>query len=373
MKNIYAFSIRFYTLIFSTFFLTACNNTTAPNSATTEKKTIASDCLQDNFVQKLDFTKATTQNIQQNILLNGTVQANPDKVVHFESIVFGIVTKTFFSLGDKVQKGQVLAELRSAELSDLQSQLKTLEAQYKVAQVAYEATASMFEDGVASQKELTEKESALDILKAEQEKIKSNLQLYSASAEKGVFQIKAPSSGIIIDKNIAPGMQIGDASEALFTIADLSEVWVMANIYASNIRHIEENMPVEIKSLSYPDQIFKGKINAIGQILDDDAKVLKAKVVLNNADGKLKPGMLMDINVQRMRSTQALAVPTEALIFDNNTNYILVYKDACNIRLESIELIAQNNNISYFAGDVKEEEKIISKNQLLIYEQVKNF
>lgn len=350
----------------------ACQSEKNINDAA-KSNAVPSDCLSEDFTQKLDFLNPTVQNIQQNIQLTGTVEANPDRVAHFESIVSGIVTKTFFSLGDKVHKGQVLAELRSAQLSDWQSQLKSLQAQYKVAEVDYNATLSMFEDGVASQKELVEKQSALDIIKAEQEKIKSNLQLYSASDERGVFQIKAAYSGIIIDKNIAPGMQIGDATEALFTIADLSEVWVMVNVYASNIRHIEEDMPVTIKSLSYPDREFKGKINSIGQILDEDAKVLKAKVVLNNADSKLKPGMLVDVNAQRLRSTQALAIPTEALVFDNNTNYVLVYKDPCNVRIEPIQLVAQNNGTSYFEGDIKETESIVAKNQLLIFEQVKNF
>src|SRR5690554_6865686 len=251
-------------------------------------------CLEGSFKEQIEFKVADIQPVTEGIHLTGAVETNPDKVINFVSLVGGIISKTNFSLGEEVTEGQVLAELRSTELSSLESELARLESQIKVAQKNLTAIQSMYDDGISSKKDLTEAKSELAIFKSEKQKVKTNLDLFSASAEKGVFQIKAPTSGIVTAKTISPGTQISAEGEPLFTISDLSEVWIMVNIYATNVQNVATGMEVNITTLSYPDVTFKGKINAISQVLDSEAKVLKARIVLENKDLKLKPGMLVD-------------------------------------------------------------------------------
>ncbi|GIV43420.1 MAG: hypothetical protein KatS3mg035_0543 [Bacteroidia bacterium] len=323
--------------------------------------------------KKLKQTSPVKQIVTESIPLTGTVEPNPDKVIHFVSLVGGIISNTYFSLGDKVTKGQVLAELKSSQLLELQSQLKTLDAQIKVTETKLQSVQSMFDDGVASQKDLMEAQSELTILKAEREKINATLSLFSASSEKGVFLIKAPATGIITNKSIAEGQQISAEGEPLFTISDLNEVWVMINVYASNIKNIQPGMKVNIKTLSYPDEIFKGKITAISQVLDADTRVLKARVVLQNPDLKLKPGMLVDVIATKEMETQAISIPTKALIFDDNQNFVVVYKSNCDLEVRKVEILTKSNGTTFLSSGLSENEKIIIKNQLLIYEQIKNF
>lgn len=330
-------------------------------------------CLDANFKSKIEWVLPEKKTVSEGIHLTGSVEPNPDKVVHFVSLVSGIISDTYFSIGDQVTKGQVLAELRSAELSELQSQSKTIDSQISVAERKLESIQSMYDDGISSQKELAEAQSELAILKAEREKINANLTLFSASAEKGIFQIKAPAAGIITSKSIAAGTQLAAGSEALFTVSDLSEIWVMVNIYASNVRNIETGMEVSIKTLSYPDEVFKGKIAAISQVMDMEAKVLKARVVLQNTGFKLKPGMLTDVIAHKEGGTEAISIPTASMVFDNNQNYAVVYKDDCDLEIRPLEILAKSNGTAFLSGHLSENERIVSKNQLLIYEQIKNF
>src|SRR5690606_14009530 len=109
------------------------------------------------------------------------------------------------------------------------------------------------------------------ILESEKQKVEYNLNLYNASSTKNVFQIKAPSSGIITAKNINSGTAVSSEGESLFSISDLNTVWAMANIYSTDIGHISTGMEVEIKTISYPDEIFRGKIDGISQVLDENA------------------------------------------------------------------------------------------------------
>lgn len=347
-------------------FLMACDSGTsiAPESA-------ESFCLDDIFRAKIEINTVQKEQINEGIHLTGAVESNPDKVVHFVSLVSGIISKTYFSLGDEVQKGQVLAELRSTELSGMQSELSGVSSQIQVAQKNLESVEAMFKDGISSERELLAAQSEVDILKSERQKVQNNLNFFSASSEKGVFQIKAPVSGIITSKTIAAGTQIASDGQSMFTISDLSEVWVMANIYATNVRQIKEGMKVNIETLSYPDTVFKGEIGSISSVLDSEAKVLKARITLENKDFKLKPGMLVDITALKNLEEKAIAIPTEALVFDDNKNYVVVYKDDCDLRKQEVEILSSSNGTTYIQSGISENDQIITKNHLLVFEQIK--
>ncbi|MBW6482979.1 MAG: efflux RND transporter periplasmic adaptor subunit [Vicingaceae bacterium] len=355
--------------ILTTILLSSCGNAEEQNNNAENKNY----CVEENFRSKIELEQPKMQLVTEGISLTGAIEPNPDKVIHFVSLVSGIISNTNFSLGDKVTKGQVLAELRSTELSGLQSQSKTIVSQIKVAEKKLQSLQSMFDDGIASQKDLMEAQSELEVLKAEKERINTNLSLFSASPEKGVFQIKSPTTGIVTAKSISAGTQISAEGEPLFTISDLSEVWVLVNIYATNVVNIETGMQVNIKTLSYPDEIFEGKIATISQVLDVEAKVLKARVVLQNTNLKLKPGMIVDVTALKELKTEALSVPTSALVFDNNQNYVVVHKSDCEIEIRLVEILTKSNGVTFLSGGLNENEKIISKNHLLIYEQIKNF
>lgn len=365
-KAIYTLSLKFYLL---GLLLSSCADT-VPIPKQNEKGPY---CLNDDFKSKIAFDRPALKIVAEDIHLTGAVESNPDNVVHFMSLVEGIISKTHFSLGDEVKKGQVLAEMQSADLADLYAQSQTIDAQIQVAEETLNATQSMYDDGISSQKSLLGVQSDLAILKAEKEKIKANLRLFSASPEKGIFKIRAPHSGIITAKSIATGTSISAGGETLFTISNLSEVWVTVNIYASSVRDISIGMPVNIKTLSYPDETFKGTISAISQVLDEEAKVLKARVVMPNTDLKLKPGMLVDVFALKESDIEALSIPTNSMVFDNNQNYVLVYKSDCDIEIRKVTILTKGNGTTFIAEGLQETDKIISKNQLLIHEQIKNF
>ncbi|RAJ05416.1 cobalt-zinc-cadmium efflux system membrane fusion protein [Chitinophaga skermanii] len=350
----------------SSVILPACTHSVA------EEKHDDNYCLEAAFKKNLEFVTATKQPVTQSIHLTGTVEANPDKVISMKSLFSGVVTNTYFAIGDKVTKGQILAEISSTEYSSLNAELKSIESQMNVAAAKLKAVEAMFKDGIASNRELQEAQSELDILQAEKAKTQSNRNLYSANNAKQVFQVKAPATGIITQKDIATGMQIqADSNDPMFTIANLDEVWVMANVYASNLENIQTGMPVEITTVSYPGEVFHGNISVMSQILDESSKVLKARIVMQNADRKLKPGMLADIMVSKAQGTTAIAVPTAELIFSDNENYVVVYKNDCDIEARKITILAQNSSQVFVSEGLAEHEKIISKNQLLIFNRIK--
>lgn len=328
-------------------------------------------CLNDFMKDDIKKVPVEKTPIKESILLSAKVEANPDKVVHFVSLVSGVVTKTYFSLGEEVQKGQLLIEMMSSELSDLTSKKSSVGSQILVAERELESVQEMHKDKIASQKDLMEAQSHLNVLNAELQNINAQLKLYRASRERGVFQIKAPASGTIISKNIASGMQVSADSEPLFTISDLSQVWIMANIYAGNIPFIKKDMQVEIKALPYADEPFTGKINSISQVFDANDRVLKARVIMDNKEGKLMPGMMVDVIVEKKEGVLANAAPINALIFDDNQHFLVLYKSDCDIEVRKVIPHVQNESHVFFENNIEEGEQIVTKNHLLIYNHLK--
>jgi cobalt-zinc-cadmium efflux system membrane fusion protein len=308
----------------------------------------------------------------ESIRLNGQIEYNPNQVVHYASLINGVITKTYFSLGDKVNKGQVLAELKSSELTDLTSQKRSFESQLLVAKRKLSVAESMFGDRISSEKDLVEAQSEVDILKSEIEKIQSNLSLYNASTEKGVFQIKAPVSGYVVQNSISGGTQISGSDADLFTISDLSDVWVTTNVYAVDLPFVQKGMEAVIKSKAYPGETFEGIISEISQVFDPQERVLKARIRMPNKDLKLKPGLAIEAVVKKNTRDVAIGVPANALIFHNNENYLLIQNPDNTLEPRKVIVDVKDNDKVFFKSGLSAGEHIVISNQLLLFSDVIN-
>ena len=363
MKNIYPLY-----LIIVTALLTACNN-----SNTAQEPQDTPLILTPEFKETLALEKVITAPVSRTITLTGIVDFNKDKTVPYVSLIDGIINKTFFSLGDYVQKGQLLAEINSVDLNELRNDLKEVQTELNVAKRELTSTKEMYADGIASQKELLEAESAVEVLQTKVISFQNNLKMYNVDNDKGTFQIKAPITGYIVTKDITDGSSVTAGDEALFTIADLNDVWVIANVYATNMRYIKTGLNVMVNTLAYPEEYFPGQIKQVSQTFDNEERVLKAKIVMKNDEMKLRPGMSADIIITLIdQQNVALAIPNNAIIFDNNQNYVVIYHPDNTIEVRKITPIAKNVFQNFVTEGLKEGDMVVTENELLLYEQLTN-
>ena len=322
------------------------------------------------FLKNIEICTVTVQNVEQQLKLTGKVDYDHDRLIHYVSLVSGTVVSTHFHLGDRVESGQTMAVVRSAELSEMEAERKSLEAEIKIFQRELESVQSMYQDNLASQKELLEAQGQLKQAEASLEKVRINLSLYGSSGVDGTFVIKSPISGFVVNKNVATGMQIAAESDPLFVVADISRVWIIANVYAGNLAFVKEGMPVDFKTLAYPDQVFHGKIDVLSQVFDPEEHVLKARIVMPNTDLRLKPEMAVDLTLRDSRETQMAVVPTKALIFDDNRYFVVKQTTDCFIIAE-VTLHTQTGDTSYIETGLEAGEKIVVSDNLLIYSRLK--
>ena len=319
-----------------------------------------------SMLKDLVTVKAVLSAHEEELTLTGKVEYDPDKVISYVPLISGIVERTYFSLGDKAQKGQPLIDLRSFDLSALQAELVSAEAEVGIARRELQTAKAMNADNMLSERELLEAEYKVKQAEAMLNRVKNDLTYYTPNAD-GSFTIQSPKTGFIIMKNVSSGTPVSSDYGPLFVIADLSEVWVIANVYASNLQLVREGMAVKITTLSYPNEIFTGKINTLSQVFDPEDKVLKARIKMDNKDLKLKPEMSTVIRLIDEKKEKVITIPSDALIFDNNAYYVVVAESSENVRIKKVEIAGSHNQNTYIRSGLNEGEEVVVKNQLLIF------
>jgi cobalt-zinc-cadmium efflux system membrane fusion protein len=285
--------------------------------------------------------------------------------------VNGVVDRVYVSLGDYVNKGQNLFELRSSELSALQAELVASLSEKKIAERQWKTAQLMSQDEMLSEKELFEAEARLQQATAVLKRLEADLSLYGYNAESGTFSVKAPMDGYVVYKSLSSGSTVAAGGEVLFTIADLSSVWVTVNVYAGNLTAVKEGMEAEIQLLSYPNQLFYGNINQLSQVFDPEENVLKARIYVSNKDLKFKPEMSVVVKLTAVSDSLEIAVPTSALVFDDNRYFVIVQRDRDGFEVREVTPDGQVDEMTYIQSGLSGGESVVTENQLLIYSQLK--
>ncbi|MEI6752606.1 MAG: efflux RND transporter periplasmic adaptor subunit [Paludibacter sp.] len=328
--------------------------------------------LPDSLAKTLVFDNVQTYKLTNTITLSGKVSFNDDNVLKIYPIVSGVIQDIKVMLGDYVQKGQVLAVIKSSEMAGFSNDLLNAETNLRMAQKNLDATRDMYKSGLASQKELLATEATRDQAQSELNRIKRVLHINGGNTN-GDYVVRSPISGFVVEKNANNNMSIrSDNSSNLFTISDLNNVWVIANVYESNIGKVHVNDEVEVNTLSYNDKVFHGKVDKIMNVLDPTNKVMKVRVVLPNPGYLLKPEMFANVKVSSQENKEALCVASSAVVFDHSQNYVLVYHTNADIRIVPVQVINTSDDRTFISGDVKPGDKVIASQTILIYDALNN-
>jgi cobalt-zinc-cadmium efflux system membrane fusion protein len=324
--------------------------------------------LSDTMMSRIHLDTVKMENVISILRLNGKVAADESKMVEVFPFVGGNVMSVDVELGDYVQKGQVLAVIKSGEVADFDRQLIDAENDVLVAQNNLKVQTDLYDSKLTSEKEYFAAQKEVSKAEAGLNRIKEVFKIYSIKGS-SEYIVHAPISGFVIEKNITRDMTIrSDKSDNLFTIAQTNEVFINANVYETDISKVSVGMPVEINLISYPDTKWSGKIDRILSVLDPVTKTMRVRIRIPNADYKLKPEMAATVKVIHYGQDQMLAVPSSAVVFDNNKSYVIIFKDKRNIETREVSLDHITDDITYLSSGVKIGEVVVSKNQLFIYD-----
>lgn len=329
--------------------------------------------LSDSMRHIIQIDTVSNCNLADQLTLSGEVSFNENNVVKVFPRGSGQVIESKVSLGDKVAKGQVLAVVRSADIAGSYSDLNSANADLAIAKRQMDNAQSLYKSGISSQREYTEAQQNYEKALAAKSKIQSSITINGGSrtSANGEYFLTAPIDGYIVEKKVTAGSFIrSDASDNLFTISDLKSVWIYANVYEADIPKVHAGYPVNVTPMSYPDKTYTGKVAEISQVLDPQSKVMRVRIELDNKDMLLKPDMFAKVVVNNVEGTSGICVPASAILSQDGKDYVVVYNNDSDLQAAEVSVITSVNNKTYVSSGVTPGQKVITKNQLLIFSQL---
>ena len=324
--------------------------------------------ISDTMLEKCEFYDASLQEVKNDVRLYGKITVDNNRMAHVNSVVGGNVMAIYAELGDYVKQGQPLATVRSSEVAEFQREKLDAQGNVAVAEKNFQVAKDLYNGKLNSEKDVTAAEKDLARAQAELSRINEVYAIYKLH-EGSVYTITAPISGFVLAKDIYPNEQIrADFSEVLFSISEISEVWALANVSESDVSKIKLGYDAEVRTLGFPDSVYRGKIDKIFNTIDPETKAMKVRVKIPNANFQLKPEMMATVNVLFTESNKLIAIPSSSVIFDKSKNWVMIFKDRNNIETRNIEVYRQLGDLTYVSEGLKVGEKVISKNGLFIYD-----
>lgn len=363
--NIRISSLIFISLFAGILLFSSCKQKKAP-----ETDAVQQVCISDSMKKIIVIDSAEIATVDDELKLSGEINFSDSRVVKVYPFSSGKVMQVKVSLGDKVTKGQTLAIIKSADVAGNYSDISSSGNDVAIAKRQMENATALYQNGIASEREFLEAKQNYQKALNSESKLKTQININGGghTSAEGNYVVTAPKSGYVLEKKVSEGSFIrNDNTENMFSIGDIGEVWVLANVYESDIARVHEGQKVDVTTLAYPGKIFAGVVDKVNQILEPDSKVMKIRVRLQNKNQLLKPEMFANVVVQNKNGQQAVAIPNTAFISDYGKDYVVVYHDKCNLELRVINIIKTIGGKTYIGSGISAGEKIISKNELLLF------
>ena len=331
--------------------------------------------------------------------LTGRLVWDEDTSVRVFCSVAGRVNQILANAGQRVSAGETLATMFSVDFGQAQADASKAEADLKLSERTLIRLRDLFEHGAAAQKDVEAAEDDFENKKAERARSFARLSLYgveSASVD-GMFPLKAPLPGVVVEKNINPGQEVRPdqmlANDAklvlpLFVISNPSRLSVLIDATELDIAALRTGQPLQIHTRAFPDRIFEGKLEYIGDSLDPVTHTVKARGYVENPDGLLKAEMYVSVDVvsngaegvppsapavlsgdgpSRTRpSTPPVEIPAKAVFLKDNQHFVFVEKTPGKYERQSVEIGVEHDGHVSVTDGLTAGERVVAEGSLLL-------
>lgn len=298
---------------------------------------------------------ATMSNISIEQKVSGRIEANERLTTRIGSSITGRIVQVMAEVGDRVKAGQALAKLASPELTNAQLAFLRAQSSTKLAERSVERAQALLAADVIGTAELQRREVELSVARAELRAATDQLRLIGLRAESierlqetgaitSEVTIRATRDGIVIERKVSQG-QVAQPGDPLFTVADLSNVWVIGALPEQDANSVQLNQNVEVEVAALGSERLTGRIVFVSDTVQPETRTVPIRTEVKNPKFELKPQMLATLKLNGTRVRQ-LAVPATAVVRENDKDYVFVKLADNRFRLTEVSLDAA-------AGDLR--------------------
>lgn len=291
--------------------------------------------------------EVTWSEVSAVITVSARLDVDETRIARVGSPVMGRISSLAVQEGQQVRRGQLLALLNSTGLSDAQLNFLKSISQKQVAQRAVERAQLLLKADVIGAAELQRREAELSEAAAEVEAASDQLALLGMPAEAieqlrktrsihSVSPIAASMDGTILQRKVAVG-QVIQPGDTICEIADLSNLWLIADVPEANTGHLAVGQNVEAEIAAFPGRIFRGRLSFVSATLNDETRTVRARMDLPNPDHRLKPAMLATMTLKDQVERKPV-VPAAAVVREGNSENVFVQSGADTFLLRPVTL-----------------------------------
>jgi len=321
----------------------ASNDTVALNDQ--QLKQVSTDTVKEHLVS-ID-RKAT-----------GRIGFNEDRLTPVFTPFSGRIVELLANKGDNVRSGQPLAIVESPDFVGAQNDVASARSDvakanigFNAAQVAAQRARRLHDQEAIATKDLQQAEA--DLARAQDDVRRSQAALSAAENRLRLFgkepdetaavdpkvTLRAPLSGTIVDRKVGPGQYVKpDNTDPMFLITDLGTLWVLVDVYESDLAAIHLNMPVEVTVSAYPEKVFPARISFISPTVDPATRTLRVRCLVPNPNGLLKPDMFATIKIAAAGRQPMATLPSSAIVVDGNDSLVFVADGPGHFRKQMIHV-----------------------------------
>lgn len=306
-----------------------------------------------------------SRKLSEKIHVNGVVAPDVNRSVPVLSLAGGRVVEAKARLGDEVRKGQVLLLIHSPDLASAFSDYRKFAADEQLARKQLDRSQLLFSRGAIAQRDFeaaqdAESKASVDLATAE-----DRLRALGADPQhpSPILPVRAPISGTIIEQNITSGTGVRslDNSPNLFTIADMSHVWILCDVYEDMLPSVNVGDIASIRLNAYPEREFQGKVSNISRVLDPTTRAAKVRIELDNPQDIMRAGMFVTASFQSRGLKETFVIPTTAIIRLHDRDWVFRPESGNRFRKVGVQLgqILPDNTQEVRAG-LQPGDKVVS-------------
>ncbi|MDX6573615.1 MAG: rane fusion protein heavy metal efflux system [Gaiellales bacterium] len=318
---------------------------------------------------KLTVETVMEKDIQQKLVLPAVVEADPGHLVKVLPPLAGRIMEVKVQLGERVELGQALSVLDSPDLATAYADYDRAKVIFSLAATTRDRQRGLAKIGGGAIKDQQQAETDYVTAEVEQQRALARLKQIGVEADttnkSRMVTITAPISGSVIDLAVAPGAYWNDTTAALMTIADLTTIWVTANVPEKDTALIAKGQAVDVVLPAYPGEIFTGQVLFVSDVLDSDTRRTKVRIAFANPGIRFKPNMFADVSF--ITPSRAMTtVPATALVLKDDADQIFVEVAPWIFEQRRIETSFQKGDNVIVKSGVKAGDRVVTKGGVLL-------
>ncbi|MGA2428922.1 MAG: efflux RND transporter periplasmic adaptor subunit, partial [Candidatus Acidiferrum sp.] len=309
--------------------------------------------VQVDHPEQFPLTPAIEYVSTSKLMATGSVNPDISRTVPVISLATGRVVEIRARLGDTVKKGQILLRVQSADIAGAFSDYRKALADEQLARTQEERAKLLYDKGAISLNDLQVAQDTEDKAKVDVENTTEHLRVLGADINHpaAIVDIVAPIAGVITDQQVtnAAGVQ-GLSSPNPFTISDLSDVWILCDVYENDLADVHLGETADVRLNAYPDKVLTGRISNIGPVLDPTIRTAKVRIEVHN-NGLLRVGMFVTATFHGLKKETNVAVPASAVLHLHDRDW--VYLPAGDKKFRRVEVTSGDmlpNNMQQVTG-----------------------